>query len=89
MIKKFLGISSIATLIYELLVSFQYFVLRNNTLSKLTETFSRSEYGTLQVRNNVRLTKLLADEEAAVVFSIDYLVGARYSPVSLTIIIYL
>uniref|UniRef100_A0AC34Q8M2 Uncharacterized protein n=1 Tax=Panagrolaimus sp. JU765 TaxID=591449 RepID=A0AC34Q8M2_9BILA len=51
---------------------------RSRSLSRISN-FIRSEYQTFQVRNNIRLTKLLADDESAIVFAVDYLIGATNS----------
>uniref|UniRef100_A0A914QAF4 NPHP4 C2-like domain-containing protein n=1 Tax=Panagrolaimus davidi TaxID=227884 RepID=A0A914QAF4_9BILA len=49
---------------------------RSRSLSRLSN-FLKTEFGTLQARNSIKLTKLIADPGIAVVFALDYLIGVK------------
>uniref|UniRef100_A0AC35FV02 MSP domain-containing protein n=1 Tax=Panagrolaimus sp. PS1159 TaxID=55785 RepID=A0AC35FV02_9BILA len=44
---------------------------------EIIEFDHKSEFGTLQARNSIKLTKLIADPGIAVVFALDYLIGVK------------
>uniref|UniRef100_A0A914C7R6 Uncharacterized protein n=1 Tax=Acrobeloides nanus TaxID=290746 RepID=A0A914C7R6_9BILA len=56
---------------------------RSRSLSRMTPNV-RSEFDTFTVKNAIKLSKLCADEDFAIVFAIDYLVGVQKSESSVS-----
>lgn len=68
---------------YEKHEIFDYWSYIKTKIPCLSNFNFRAEFGTLQARNSIKLTKLIADPGIAVVFALDYLIGVKQNLVCL------